>query len=57
MSKEIWPFLFFLGLLFFNWPFLEIFSVSLPKYLFGVWALFIIAIALIITYVSRQDAG
>lgn len=44
LSREIWSFTFFLGLFLFNWPFLNIFSLSLPIYFFSVWALFILAI-------------
>jgi hypothetical protein len=41
-SKELWPFLFLIGVLLFNWPSLAIFGLSLPYYLFGVWGVFII---------------
>lgn len=57
MGREIWSFLFFLGLVLFNWPFLHIFGGGLPAYLFGVWALFIIAIGLIIKLAGDRDAG
>jgi hypothetical protein len=40
-NKEIWLFLFFLGVLLFNWPFLSIFGGSLPYYLFIMWGVFI----------------
>jgi len=40
-SKELWFFLFLAGTLLFNWPFLVIFGLSLPYYLFGIWGLFI----------------
>ncbi len=54
MSKEIWPFLFALGLLFLNWPFLDIFSLYLPRYLFGFWALFIVTVAMI-TFFKKPE--
>jgi hypothetical protein len=47
-SKEIWPFLFLVGTLLFNWPFLLIFGLSLPYYLFSIWGLFIIVISIFI---------
>jgi len=45
-SKELWPFLFLIGILLFNWPFLAIFGLSLPHYLFGVWGIFILVIGI-----------
>jgi hypothetical protein len=53
-SREIWTFLFLLGLLFFNWPFLKIFEHSLPSYLFVLWAAFIVAIGVLINLVQKQ---
>lgn len=48
MNKEVWFFIFFLGMLFFNWPVLEIFRLSLPYYFFSAWAIFIAIIFLLI---------
>jgi len=45
-SKELWLFLFLIGILLFNWPLLVIFGLSLPYYLFGVWGIFIIVIGI-----------
>jgi len=45
-SKELWPFLFLIGILLFNWPSLAIFGLFLPHYLFGAWGLFILAIGI-----------
>jgi len=45
-SKELWPFLFLIGIILFNWPLLVIFGLSLPYYLFGVWGIFIIIIGI-----------
>lgn len=42
---EIWVFIFSLGLLSLNWPFLEIFHTYVVVYLFVVWLLFIILVA------------
>ena len=46
-NKEFWVFLFFLGTLLFNWPFLDIFNLVLPYYLFGVWSLFIFVVCIV----------
>jgi hypothetical protein len=54
-NKELWSFLFLLGTLLFNWPFLDIFSLSLPYYLFGVWGLFIIVVSLSIAHSKRAS--
>ena len=45
-SKELWLFLFLIGILLFNWPLLVMFGLSLPYYLFGVWGIFIIVIGI-----------
>ena len=44
-NPEIWVFIFILGLLGLNWPFLEIFHTRVVAYLFVIWVLFIILIA------------
>lgn len=54
-NKEIWFFLFFLGVLLFNWPFLEIFDLSLPYYLFVIWGLFIIVVGVVIRKMNKQS--
>ncbi|MDA8169531.1 MAG: hypothetical protein M0Z59_07520 [Nitrospiraceae bacterium] len=56
-NREFWPFLFFLGLLFFNWPFMSIFKDVLPYYVFIVWGLFIIIIGLSIRLRKRKKGG
>ena len=55
-SKEIWAFLFLLGLKFFNWPFLSIFGSALPYALYGMWAALILAIAVFSAIEGRQDS-
>ncbi len=45
-NTEIWVFIFSLGLLSLNWPFLEIFYTRVVVYLFVTWILFIILIAI-----------
>lgn len=56
-NRELIPFLFIFGVLFFNWPFLDIFSLSLPYYLFGAWGLFILLVGLIIRGAGGGDDG
>lgn len=56
-SKEIWPFLFFLGLLFFDWPLLRLVRTPLPYYLYAVWALFILVVGLITATKNRRERG
>ncbi|MDA8104113.1 MAG: hypothetical protein M0Z71_01910 [Nitrospiraceae bacterium] len=53
-NRERWFFLFLVGTLLFNWPFLSIFSLSLPFYLFGLWAAFIIVISLFIRKTNNR---
>jgi len=53
-SKELLPFLFLIGMLLFNWPLLDIFSISLPYYLFSVWGLFIVVVGVLITVTRRH---
>ena len=55
-SKEIWAFLFLLGLTVFNWPFLSIFGSALPYALYGMWAALILAIAVFSAIEGRQDS-
>ena len=47
-NRELLPFLFCMGVLFFNWPMLEVVRISLPYYLYVVWALFICITAIVI---------
>jgi hypothetical protein len=54
-NKEVWLFLFFLGTLLLNWPFLDIFSLTLPAYLFGTWGLFIFIVSIFITKLNRGE--
>ncbi len=54
-NKELWFFLFLCGVLLFNWPFLEIFDLSLPYYLFGLWGAFIIVVGMLIRKMNRQS--
>jgi len=54
-NNEVWPFLFLVGFLFFNWPFLEIFGGSLHFYLFAAWTLFILLIYLLLFVLSKKE--
>lgn len=56
-NKELWFFIFFFGVLLFNWPFLEIFDLSLPYYLFVVWGAFIIVVGMVIKKMNKQGSG
>lgn len=42
-------FLFVLGTLLFNWPFLDIFNMVLPSYFLGAWGLFILVVYVVVT--------
>jgi hypothetical protein len=57
MKKEIWIFLFIMGLLLFSWPLITIFRTSLASYLFLVWGLFIVLLFLASTFSERRDGG
>jgi len=50
-NTEIWVFIFILGLLGINWPFIEIFHTQVAAYLFVLWILFIVLIA----FAARKD--
>jgi len=58
-NPEIWIFIFILGLLGLNWPFLEIFHVNVVGYLFSFWLLFIALVALAVrkNRNHRSDTG
>jgi|COG998Drversion2_1049125.scaffolds.fasta_scaffold62299_2 hypothetical protein len=55
MRNEVSIFIFLIGVLTFNWPFLKIFDLSLPVYLFVLWFLFIAAI--MIYSLREKDSG
>jgi hypothetical protein len=54
-NKEFWVFLFFLGTLLFNWPFLDIFNMFLVYYFPVVWGLFILTVYAALRLTGRQD--
>jgi hypothetical protein len=57
MKRDIWIALFFLGLLLFGWPLLNIFHESLPYYLFIAWLVFIGLIFLASRSAEREEGG
>jgi hypothetical protein len=57
MKRDVWVFLFCLGLLLFFGPFLKIFHSSLAYYLFVIWIVFIGLIFLASTFAGRDDGG
>lgn len=48
-SKEICPFVFFLGLLAFNYPFIDLARPFLPYYLYAAWAVVILVTGILVT--------
>jgi len=57
MKRDIWIFLFIIGILFFSWPIMSIFKHSLATALFVVWFLFIALIFIIAHLPEREDGG
>jgi len=53
-NPEIWLFIFVLGLLGLNWPFLEIFHISVAKYLIVFWFFYIVLVAFAVFAMRRQ---
>jgi hypothetical protein len=56
-SKDLFVFLFVLAGLLLNWPFLSIFKISLPYYLFGMWAGIIFLIGIIVSVRTKGDVS
>ena len=56
-DRAKWGFLLALGGLLFNWPFLSIFDRVLPHYLFGAWAVLILAAMLLSVWPGRGGHG
>jgi len=54
-TKEFWFFLFFLGLLLFNWPFLDIFNMALPLYFLIAWGLYIAVVGFVASFSLKKD--
>jgi len=54
MNRDIWIFLFALGIILFSWPLMSIFRYGISKYLFLAWFIFI-ALIFIATVYKRND--
>jgi hypothetical protein len=57
VKREIWIFLFVMGVLLFSWPFITIFEANLSTYLFSVWGIFIALVFLASHFSERGDGG
>jgi hypothetical protein len=57
MKRDIWIFLFALGVIFFSWPILSIFQDSLVVSLFIIWLLFIVLLFITGIFSEREDGG
>ncbi|UCE71406.1 MAG: hypothetical protein JSV11_01400 [Nitrospiraceae bacterium] len=55
MNRDIWIFLFFFGLILFNWPILSIFKSTVAHYLFLAWFLFIALIFVAANYKKKKN--
>jgi hypothetical protein len=56
MRKDVWIFLFAIGVLLFSWPIMSIFRDGLPTYLFVIWLVFILLI-FVTSIVSKRKGG
>jgi hypothetical protein len=57
MRRDIWYFIFALGVILFTWPILSIFKDSLPAYFFIIWLVYIIIIFITTKSSKREDGG
>jgi len=57
MSRDIWIFLFALGVILFSWPLMTIYKYGLSKYLFLAWFIFIVLIFIASIYKSNRKNG
>lgn len=55
-KNDILIFIFILGVLGLNWPFLEIFHIDVVEYLFTFWLIFIILVALTVSRIENKKA-
>jgi hypothetical protein len=55
MRRDVWIFLFAVGVLLFTWPVLSIFNDNLAAYLFVVWFIFILLIFITSIFSERED--
>jgi len=56
MKRDVWIFLFTLGLLFFSWPLMSVFRDHLVVALFVIWILFI-ALLFVTSILSKREDG
>jgi ABC-type uncharacterized transport system fused permease/ATPase subunit len=57
MRKDIWVFLFFSGMLLFNWPIISIFKDNFTIYPFLVWIILILLIFITTFLTEKEDRG
>ena len=57
MTRDLWFFLFLLGVLFFNWPIMSIFKDNLVISLFVIWFFFIVLIFITSIFSKSEDGG
>lgn len=57
MKRDIWIFLFVLGVLFFSWPIMSIMKDSLAISLFVIWLVFIVLIFITSIFSGREGGG
>lgn len=57
MGRDIWYFIFALGVILFTWPILSIFKDSLPAYFFIIWLVYIIIVFVTSKSSEREDGG
>ncbi len=57
MRRDVWFFLFSLGVLLFGWPLMSIFRYGLATYLFIVWLVFLVLIYITTKFSDREDGG
>lgn len=57
MKRDIWYFVFALGVMLFTWPILSIFKDRMPAYLFISWLVFIILIYITSRSSEGDDSG
>ncbi len=57
MKRDIWIFLFALGVLFFTWPLITIFRDNMAISLFVVWLVFILLLLTASIVSKREDRG
>ncbi len=57
MRRDVWFFLFLLGILFFSWPIMSIFRDNLVISLFVIWLVFIILIFITSIFSESENGG